>query len=95
MTGLFFGKPLLWINMYTDEMKRAFRSIPNPNNGFRMEVIDNDSFLVLRLDTQSLMNLTGEQKKESIIYALMVKQALEQAGAVVLVTRDAIRDKST
>jgi hypothetical protein len=75
--------------MYTDEMKRAFNSIPKPNNKFRMEVLDNEHFLVLRLDTASLRGMTGEQMKESIIYALKVKTALESAGAVVLVTREA------
>lgn len=73
--------------MYTAEMRRAFNSVPKPNNGFVVEVLDNDSFLVLRLDTQSLMKMDGEEKKRSVIYAIQVKQALEKAGAVVLITR--------
>lgn len=74
--------------MYTPEMRRAFHSVPKPHNGFKMEVLDNGDFLVLRLDTQSLMRLDGEEKRLSIIYAITVKEALEQAGAIVLVTRD-------
>lgn len=78
--------------MYTDEMRRAFHSVQHPGNGFKIEVLDNDSFLVLRLDTESLMRLTGEEKKRAIIYSIKVKEALEQAGAIVLVTRSPIGD---
>ena len=35
--------------MYTDEMRRAFHSVQHPGNGFKIEVLDSDSFLVLRL----------------------------------------------
>lgn len=74
---------------YTDEMRRAFKSVPVPNDKLRLEVIDNDDFLTLRIHLYSLLKMTGEEQKESVIYALMVKEALEQAGAVVLVVRDA------
>ncbi len=76
--------------MYSIEMKRAFRSVPPPPNGFKVEVIDNDTFLVLRLDSYSLMTLSGEEKKRSVEYVAKVKAALEQAGAVVLITRSPI-----
>lgn len=75
--------------MYTDEMKRAFKSVQSPKNGVRIDVLDNDAFLVLRLDTSSLMRQTGEEQKRSVLYAIEVKKALEQAGAIVLVTRSA------
>jgi hypothetical protein len=78
--------------MYTDEMRRAFRSVP-PVQGFKVEVLDNDHFLVVRLDTESLMRLSGEDKKRAVIYAIQVKEALEQAGAVVLVTRTPYEDR--
>lgn len=73
---------------YTPEMRRAFNSVPKPNSKLRMEVLDNEHFLVLRLDTSSLRGMTGEEQKESVIYAIKVKKALEQAGANVLVTRE-------
>lgn len=78
--------------MYTDEMRRAFHSVHHPGNGFKVDVLDNDTFLVLRLDTASLMKLSGEEQKRSVIYAIQLKEALEQAGAVVLVTRSPIGD---
>lgn len=76
--------------MYTDKMKRAFHSIPAPNNGFRCEVLDNDSFLVLWLDSESLLKQTGEEQRRSVEYAIKVKNALEQEGAVVQVIRSQI-----
>lgn len=74
---------------YTDEMRRAFRSVPVPNDKLRIEVIDNDNFLTLRIHLYPLLRMTGEEQRESVIYALTVKEALEQAGAIVLVVRDA------
>lgn len=73
-------------------MKRAFRSVPQPGNGLVLDVIDNDSFLVLRLDTGSLMKMSGEEKKRSIVYVIELKRALEQAGAVVLILRTPFED---
>jgi hypothetical protein len=74
---------------YTDTMRRAFRSVPLPNDKLKLEVIDNDDFLTLKLYLEPLLKMTGEERKESVIYTLMVKEALEQAGATVLVVRDA------
>ena len=74
---------------YTDEMKRAFRAIPCPVKGFRMDVIDNDHFLTLKLHLKPLLAMSGEDQKRCIVYTINVKEALEQAGAVVLVVRDA------
>lgn len=76
--------------MYTDEMRRAFHSVHHPGNGFKVDVLDNDTFLVLRLDSYSLMTLSGEEKKRSVEYVAKVKTALEKAGAVVLITRSPI-----
>ena len=74
---------------YTDEMRRAFRAIPKPHESFKMEVFDNEDFLTLKIYLEPMMKMSGEERKDCVIYALTVKEALEDAGAVVLVVRDA------
>ena len=74
---------------YTDRMRRAFRSIPVPHPDFKMDVIDSDNFITLKIHLKPLMMMPAEDRKRCIIYALKVKAALESEGAVVLVVRDA------
>jgi len=59
-------------------MRRAFHSIIPPNN-FKIELIDNEHFLTIKLDEYVLQ------------YVLNAKKALEMEGAIVLVTREAIK----
>ena len=42
--------------MYTDEMRRAFRSLECPK-GFSLEVIDNDSFITVKAKEKVFMSL--------------------------------------
>ena len=76
---------------YTDMMKRAFHSIHAPK-GFYVDVIDNEHFITLKINERVLMNLSHDDKIAAIQYVVQVKNALEQNGAVVLVTRDAIKN---
>lgn len=76
---------------YTDMMKRAFHSIQAPK-GFYVDVIDNEHFITLKINERVLMNLSHDDKIAAIQYVVQVKSALEQNGAVVLVTRDAIKN---
>jgi hypothetical protein len=76
--------------MYTDSMRRAFHSILAPKN-FGVNLIDNDSFLVIKLDEKSFVNMTHDEKIEAVRYVSMLKKALEMEGAVVLVTREPIK----
>jgi hypothetical protein len=74
--------------MYTDSMKRAFRSLSAPKN-FSLQVIDNDNFLTLRASEKDFMSLeTVEMKREAIEYMIRVKKALEDNGAIVLLVRE-------
>lgn len=77
---------------YTDMMKRAFHSIDAPK-GFYVDIIDNEDFLSLRINEMVLKNLSHDDKIEAIQYVMKVKKALEDNGAIVLVVRNAIKEK--
>jgi hypothetical protein len=77
--------------MYTDSMKRAFRSITAPKN-FGVQIVDNDNFLSVKIDAKSLVRLDHDSKIEAVQYIFKVKKALEQNGAIVLLTREAIKN---
>jgi hypothetical protein len=74
-------------NMYTDNMRRAFHSILPPSN-FKINLIDNDHFLTIKLDERSFLPLSHDEKIEAVQYISQVKKALEMEGAIVLVTRE-------
>jgi hypothetical protein len=74
--------------MYTDKMRRAFRSLQCPK-GFSLQVIDNDHFITVKAKEKEFMSLqTVEKKKEAIEYMIRVKKALEDNGAIVLLVRE-------
>ncbi len=74
--------------MYTDSMRRAFRSLNAPKN-FSLQVIDNDNFLTVKASEKDFMSLeTVELKKQAIEYMIRVKKALEDNGAIVLLVRE-------
>lgn len=73
--------------MYTDQMRRAFRSIQAPSN-FSLDIIDNDHFLTVKAKEDIFMRLTGEEKMMAVEYMIRVKAALEDNGAIVLLVRE-------
>ncbi len=73
--------------MYTDSMRRAFRSLQSPPN-FSVSIVDNDHFLTVRADEKTFMRLTGEEKIMAVEYMVRVKKALEDNGAIVLLVRE-------
>jgi hypothetical protein len=73
--------------MYTDGMRKAFRSLRSPNN-FNVSIVDNDHFLTVRADEKTFMKLTGEEKIMAVEYMIRVKKALEDNGAIVLLVRE-------
>lgn len=74
--------------MYTDAMKKAFRSVNCPKN-FSLQIIDNDHFLTVKAKEKDFMSLeTVEMKREAIEYMIRVKKALEDNGAIVLLVRE-------
>jgi GGDEF domain-containing protein len=76
--------------MYTDTMRRAFHSIVPPEN-FSVVVIDNDHFITLKLDEYKFLKMVHDEKIQALQYVVNIKKALEQEGAIVLVTREAIK----
>jgi hypothetical protein len=76
--------------MYTDNMRKAFRSIRAPKN-FSVELVDNEHFLVVRADEMAFTKLGHDDKIEAVQYMIKVKKALEENGAIVLLTRKAVK----
>ena len=76
--------------MYTDQMRRAFHSIIPPK-GFKIELIDNEHFLTIKFDEYVFAKMVHDDKIQALQYVLNAKKALEMEGAIVLVTREAIK----
>lgn len=75
--------------MYTDNMKRAFRSLDHfAPKGFKLELVDNDTFITVRASEKSFMSLLDEDKRRAVEYMVRVKKALEDNGAIVLLVRE-------
>jgi hypothetical protein len=73
--------------MYTDSMRRAFRSIKGPK-GFSLQIVDHDNFLTVKASEKEFMSLSGEERKEAVEYMIRAKRALEENGAIVLLVRE-------
>jgi hypothetical protein len=76
--------------MYTDLMKHAVHSIHAPKN-FGVEIIDNEHFLTVKLDERKFLHMGHDDKISALQYVVKLKKALEECGAIVLVTREAIK----
>ena len=76
--------------MYTDQMRKAVHSIVAPKN-FGVNIIDNDNFLTIKLNEKDFINMFHDQKIEAVQYVAKVKKALEENGAIVLVTREILK----
>jgi hypothetical protein len=76
--------------MYTDQMRTAVHSIIAPKN-FGVNIIDNDNFLTIKLNEKDFINMFHDQKIEAVQYVAKVKKALEENGAIVLVTREILK----
>lgn len=76
--------------MYTDDMRKAFHSIIPPK-GFKVELIDNEHFITIKLNERDFLRMVHDEKIQALQYVIKVKNALEMNGAIVLVTREAIK----
>jgi len=76
--------------MYTNSMRRAFHSVVPPK-GFQIELIDNEHFLTIKLDELKFAKMVHDDKIQALQYVLNLKKALEMEGAIVLVTREAVK----
>ena len=76
--------------MYTDNMRMAVHSI-TPPKGFGVEIIDNEHFLTVKLDEKKFLHMVHDDKILALQYVVKLKKALEECGAIVLITREAIK----
>lgn len=76
--------------MYTDEMRRIVHNIKPPKE-FGVEIIDNDHFLTIKLDEKKFLRMGHDDKISALQYVVKLKKALEDCGAIVLVTREALK----
>ena len=75
--------------MYTDQMKKAFRSLDHfAPKGFAVQIIDDTNFITVKASEKMLMSLTGEGKRQAEEYMITIKKALEDNGAIVLLVRE-------
>jgi hypothetical protein len=81
------------ISLYTDSMKRAFRSIEAPKN-FSLTVSEHSEggtllFLELIVSEKDIMSLGVDDQRRAIMYMMKVRDALMQEGAIVQISRGA------
>ena len=79
--------------MYTDAMRRAVHSINAPK-GFGLDIVEHNTegigWIELVADEIKFMKLLDTEKRAAVEYMVRVKQALEDNGAIVQLTRKAI-----
>lgn len=75
--------------MYTDYMRRVVHNL-QPPKGFGVNIIDNEHFLTIKLDEKQFEKMFHDEKIKALQYVVNLKNALEQNGAIVLVTREAV-----
>lgn len=75
--------------MYTDSMRRVVHNL-QPPKGFGVNIIDNEHFLTIKLDEKQFEKMFHDEKIKALQYVVNLKNALEQNGAIVLVTREAV-----
>ena len=71
-------------------MRKAVHSI-TPPKGFGVTIIDNEHFLTVKLDETKFLHMGHDDKISALQYVVKLKKALEYCGAIVLVTREAIK----
>jgi len=76
--------------MYTDSMRRVVHNI-QPPKGFGVNIIDNEHFLTIKLNEKEFEKMFHDEKIKALQYIVNLKNALEQNGAIVLVTREAVQ----
>jgi hypothetical protein len=76
--------------MYTDDMRRIVHNLMPPK-GFGVNIIDNEHFLTIKLDEKKFIKMAHDEKIAALQYVVKLKDALEQNGAIVLITREALK----
>ena len=71
-------------------MRRTVHSI-TPPKGFGIEIIDNEHFITVKLDEKKFLRMGHDDKMSALQYVVKLKKALEDCGAIVLVTREVLK----
>ena len=71
-------------------MRKAVHSIAPPK-GFGVEIIDNEHFLTVKLDEKKFLHMGHDDKMLALQYVIKLKKTLEECGAIILVTRGAVK----
>ena len=71
-------------------MRRTVHSI-TPPKGFGIEIIDNEHFITVKLDEKKFLRMGHDDKISALQYVVKLKKALEDCGAIVLVTREVLK----
>lgn len=75
--------------MYTNEMRRAVRSLDHYcPKGFGVTISDDEYFLTITAGEKAFMSLLDEDKRHAVEYMVRLKKALEACGAIVLIVRE-------
>ena len=74
---------------YTDAMARAFRSLDSyAPKGFALQLVDHDHFITVKALEEQFNRLDDFGKRRAVEYMVLVKKALEDNGAIVLLVRE-------
>jgi hypothetical protein len=76
--------------MYTENMRRIVHNLIPPKN-FGVDIIDNASFLTIKLNEKQFIKMSHDEKIAALQYVIKLKNALEENGAIILITREAIK----
>lgn len=76
--------------MYTENMRKVVHNLIPPK-GFGVNIIDNEHFITIKLNEKQFLYMTHDEKIEALQYTVKLKSALEQEGAIVLVTREVVK----
>ena len=76
--------------MYTESMRRVAHNLIPPKN-FGVDIIDNDAFLTIKLDEKQFIKMSHDEKIAALQYVVRLKNALEENGAIILITREALK----
>jgi hypothetical protein len=76
--------------MYTENMRRIVHNLIPPKN-FGVDIIDNTSFLTIKLNEKQFIKMSHDEKIAALQYVIKLKNALEENGAIILITREAIK----
>jgi hypothetical protein len=79
---------------YTPAMRRAFHSL-TPPTGFAVTIVEHNvegmGFLEIVADEKQFFRLHDFEKRRAVEYLVQVKKALEDNGAIVQITRRAVK----